>query len=440
MNRCRKALAAIVVVAGVGFSAPGRALDLETVLSQVASSNPSLEARRAMVEAARRRVGPAGAWSHPMIEVGVSNLPTTLEFDQDPMTMKMVGFTQRIPLFGSKGMSRRAASEAVKGESAGMRAASFELFGTAWVAYADAYYAAQLARHAEAHQGVMDRLVRSARARYEAGTGRLEDVLRSESERARTRADQVAFQSEERAAHSRLDAVRGVPPGQDGETLEPPPTSEVPADPATWFAAIDAAHPRLGTLEAQAARHRLDAQAARRMRWPDLELRGSYGRREDLAASPTHGPTTTVQEDLISASVGFMVPIFAGSRENAEAAEMEAMARAADSERRAAELSLREEVAAAHAAAMAARRTEALLADTVVVTQQRATDASWSAYTAGATDLWRVFEATHALYAEEIALVRTRQELARAQARMIALTGRSELFGIALPEVAEAPR
>lgn len=141
-----------------------------------------------------------------------------------------------------------------------------------------------------------------------------------------------------------------------------------------------------------------------------------------------------------SATVGFEVPIFAGQRQLAEGAELDAMARAAESDRRAAELDLRQRVVAAHAAAEAARRTAQLLADTVVTTERRALNASWSAYRVGATDLWRVLEATHSLYDGEIALARARQELARGAGRLLALTGRGDLLGVALPQVKEGAR
>jgi len=147
-----------------------------------------------------------------------------------------------------------------------------------------------------------------------------------------------------------------------------------------------------------------------------------------------------VQDNMFSATVGFMVPLFAAQRELSEAAEMDAMARAAEAERRAAELALRQELEAARAQAFAARRIVRLLADTVVVTQRRALDASWSAYSAGITDVWRVFEAAHTLYGEEVALSRALQDLARAQARIITVAARGDLVGARLPEVKRSER
>jgi outer membrane protein TolC len=368
-----------------------------------------------------------------MVEAGVVNVPTTGRFDEDMMTMKMLGVTQRVPLFGSNGLSRRSAREAVVAEGAVSQMSHYELYGAAWETYADAYYAGELARRAEGHRGVMDRLVQSARSRYESGNGRLEDVLRAEAERARTLADLAAYRAEERAAQARLAALRGAIPDGGVDSLAAPPLATIPASPAAWLAAVAPSHPRLRELDARVGRYRYAAQAARRMTWPDLELKGSYGWRETLAGGYP-------QDDMFSASVGFTVPVFASQRERSEGAEMDAMARAGEGERRAMELELREQVVAAHAAAAAAERTVHLLADTVVTTQRRAVDASWSAYSAGATDLWRVFESSHALYEGEIALTRARQDLSRAEARMLSLTGRGDLLGVALPAVREGER
>ena len=146
------------------------------------------------------------------------------------------------------------------------------------------------------------------------------------------------------------------------------------------------------------------------------------------------------QANMWTATLGFMLPVFAGQRELPEAASMDAMARASERDLRAATLDLDQQLRALHAIALADRRTVALLADTVVVTQRRAVAASWSAYNAGTADLWRVFEATHELYGEEVALMRARQDLARTEARLLAVTARGDLFGLTLPGIERSER
>src|SRR6266487_4638900 len=110
MFRNRAALVAVLVLWGAcAKPLPAPALDFESALRQVAEANPSLAARRAMVEAARRRIAPAGAWSAPMMELGAINCPTSGRFDMDPMTTKMVALSHRVPVFGPNRLSRRAA-------------------------------------------------------------------------------------------------------------------------------------------------------------------------------------------------------------------------------------------------------------------------------------------------------------------------------------------
>jgi outer membrane protein TolC len=416
-------IALAVAVWFAPFVGTARALDLETALARVAEANPTLAAQRAMVEAARRRIAPARAWSSPMLELGAVNVPPSGRFDQEPMTMKMVGVAQRVPVFGSNRLAGASARSAAEAQGAASEMTHYNLFAMAWQAYADAYYAGQMARRADVHQGEMDRLVQAARARYESGAGRLDDVLRAQAEQARTLADLASFRADAEAGRAGLDALMGSDPGAASDTLASPPTVRLAPDAAAWTAAVTPEHPHLRELAAEVERYRFAARASRRMVWPDLELRGSYGVREK-------------RDNMWTAMVGFMLPLFAGQRELSEGAEMDA----SQAELRAATLELQRQVTATHATALSDQRTVALLADTVVTTQRRALEASWSAYQAGSTDLWRVLEATHELYNEEIALLRSRRSLSQTEARLLAITARADLLGIELPAIQRSER
>ncbi len=426
MNGVRTLL--IAALLGTLMNVPAQALDLDTVFKEVVQSNPSLSAARTKIVAAEDRVGPAGAWPSPMVMLGAMNVPVGGGFDEQPMTMKQVSVTQRVPVFGRTGLARRAAGEGVVAEAAASEMAQYETLGMAWEAYARAYYASQRREVAQAHRHIMTRMVQSAHARYESGAGRLEDVLRAEAEEAQVLADLEMFKAEERAARADLDALRGRRAGGAPAPLDTLPVVRVPADAAAWQVAVSDQHPRLREFAARARNSRLAATAARRMAWPDLSLQFGYGFRETLVGNRP-------QDDMWTAMVGFQLPIFAGQRELQMGAEREAMASIADDQRHAEELHLRARVASIHAQAMAADRTVGLLADTVVVTQRRALDASWSAYTAGTSDLWRTLEAAHVLYMDEVALTRARESRARAEARFLALTGRGDLMGVTLPPV-----
>ena len=55
------------------------------------------------------------------------------------------------------------------------------------------------------------------------------------------------------------------------------------------------------------------------------------------------------------------------------------------------------------------------------------------AYASGLADLSRVLDAEHALYVQETALVRARQQVARSTAMLVSLAARADLVGLSLP-------
>ena len=424
---------AALLLSIVAWAPAAPALELEQVLAEVDAQDATLESHRHMARAAHARARRAGAWDAPMLDLMAENVPVGGGFDEDAMTMRVVGLEQRVALFGSRGLARKAAgrdAQAADAVASGMR---WERFAEAWMAYADAWSAGQRARAAAEHRGVMDRMAAAARARYESGRGRLDDMLRAEAERARLLADAATFAGEERAARARLDALRGREAGASAESLAAPPEWLAPESHAAWRG-IAESHPRVRAAAEREAARRGSAAAMRRMGWPELTLRASYGFRSDLMGA------LHPQDDMWSAGVGVMLPIGNGSRQGAEAAEMTSMADAAAAEQRAERLALAAETNALRERAAAARRVATLLADTVLVAQRRALQAAWSAYESGSTDLAGVLAAAHDSYNEELDVTRARQELAGLLARLLAVTARAELFGLRVPEPATALR
>ena len=411
-------------------------LPLWRVLEQVEAHDPALQASRHEAAAARSRIRRAGAWDAPMLEFMVENVPVSGRFDMDPMTMRVVGVEQRLDVLGARGLSRAAAREGARSEAARVEDRRFGRYAMAWQAYADAWFAGERAMAADDHREVMARMAAAARARYEAGRGRLDDLLRVEAERARIVADGVAFAAERKSALRQLAALRGLPDWPAGEVLEAPPETLLGGDAPVWGEVI-AAHPRVRAAASREAARRGSARSMRRMAWPELTVRASYGFRGTLAEVPLiHGVVQPAveQDNMWSAGVGIMLPIGTGSRQGAEASEMNAMADAAASEKRAEVLALTAELGALRIQAEAARRTVALLTDTVLVAQHRALAAAWSAYEAGSTDLTGVFDSAHASYAEELDVSRARQQLSRTLAQLLAVTARGDLFGLRVPE------
>jgi outer membrane protein, heavy metal efflux system len=430
MSWMRAARAVATLVLAVA-PATAHALDLAQALQDVAAANPMLAAGRAEADATRQRIGPAGAWRDPEVEIGRMRELMPTPHGPAMETMTMLGVSQRISIFGANGLSRGAARSFASGSDARVRARRREVLADAWMAYAAAWHAGERAAATRAHVVVMERAVWAARSRYGSGRGRLDEILRADAERARLGAAAEAHAAEAVGARAHLDALRGRDyAGLLADSLAPPPVPELPIDPAPLRAAVETGHPRLDELDAQAAGYRASASASRRTLFPELELHASVNLLED---DPVHGS----YDNEWSASVAFMLPLFASNDELAEGAAMEAMATGAESERRAAGLDLRARLAGALAVAEAARVRVETYTDTVVPAARTALESAWSAYGGGTMDLAAVLDVSHALYDQEIELSRAREAYTMACARVYELTGRADLLGIAMPHEEE---
>jgi outer membrane protein TolC len=345
------------------------------------------------------------------------------------MTTKMIGLVQREPLFGAKGLARRAGEQGVAADSATRDAMRREVLGETWKAYADAVAAVDQLKAARSHVGAMRRMADAARARYQAGRGRLGEPLHAEAQAAAIVADVARFETLEAEARARLATVTGFPSGRAYGPLDPLPAAQVGADVAAWRGAV-AEHPLVQARTAQHEQYQLAARSARRSVWPDLEMRASYGFREPLS---NNGHGSVEQDDMFSASVGFMLPLFGEDR--AMGREMDAMARAAEAEAVQTELELLASVESAVARARGSARVLSLI-DTVLVMHDRSLEAAWSAYSGGSADLAQALMAVHDRYENELEAADARRQLAYACADLVTLTGRPDLLGVTLPDPA----
>jgi hypothetical protein len=184
------------------------------VFADVLAHDPMIQAQGHETAAAAAKARRAGAFEAPMLELMVENVPTSGGFGMDPMTMRVVGLEQRVTVSGVRTLERRAAEGETRAQEAQRDDVRWQRLSLAWQAYADAYWAGQRARRRAITARCMDRMAAAAKARYESGRGRLEDMLRVESQRARIEADAVTFEAEAVGARARLAELRGL--GGDG--------------------------------------------------------------------------------------------------------------------------------------------------------------------------------------------------------------------------------
>lgn len=187
-DRARACVAALAAVAGALFTfalparvagqsahaararaMPSRDTALTDLLARAVSVSPRLRAARASVDASRARVSPAGTRPDPMLMAGVQNLPVREPGFGDEMTMKMVGVSQIIPLWGKLRLARTAAEREVVAAAAEVVAESLAVRAEATSAYFEIAFANRALEILERSRLVLLDLARVAEVRYGIG-------------------------------------------------------------------------------------------------------------------------------------------------------------------------------------------------------------------------------------------------------------------------------
>ncbi len=272
-----------VAVAAVAQPGNSDSLTLPQVIHEVLSRNDRVAAARFMQESAERKASSTGTWDDPMLMLAVENLPTSLDFKMDDMTMRVTGLSQSIPYSGYKGLERKAARADAQVSTAQLHITTLDLVTAAKQAYFDLYYRQANLRDLQQQHELLEQVVASTTAKLRTNQAGQDEVLTAQADLWRLESSLLSLQQQVDAARYNLNSLRGLEPNASVLPLATPVLSTPPDSPASWIESAEKSYPELRQLDHQAESYRLSATAARRMQWPMLTLFGSYGYRDGLS-------------------------------------------------------------------------------------------------------------------------------------------------------------
>lgn len=377
------------------------ALTLPEAVRTAQTSAPDVLVSAARASTARSEIGVAGIITSPRVTVGSTAESAVL----------VSSLFISLPVFGQRGASIHAAEALAAASRAGVDVTRLDArlaVTVAWVAMWLAEHEAEIAREVAARR---ERLLDIARIRLNAGAGSRLDVLRSETEARRARADADARREDIDAARARLCPLVGRDPftSQFAVAGDPPFASALPT--AASLESLVETHPV--TLRARASLHGADAIVARerRLRWPVLGVQ--FG-----ASLANRLPPPT---NDYSAALSFDIPIFSGplvTRAESQRAE-------AGSELSSAVAILRGRVMSARAEYLAADRRYGAAVREVLPAAREAADLATEGYRSGGLDLTATLAVEQALADARLAAVRAQADRGRAYAALEHGAGRA---------------
>lgn len=389
---------------------------LRELLEQAAERNPDVLAARGEFEAARSRVSPAAALDDPMLELGVVNLPVqSLSFREEDMTMKMIGFAQRVPYPGKRALRRDMAEREADAAESGVRELVNRVQRDVKAAYFDLALVDESVRLVEKNRRIVEQLLSVAESRYSVGQGAQADVLRAQTQLARMQDELIKLGAERPGMEADLNRALGSAQAPRVIEARLPRPQELALDLEALRRTARERRPWLAAQQSMLARNDKALELARKDYYPDFDFRVSYGQRDNFMDMR--------REDMISFTIAFNLPVWRGAKREPRVAEAQAMreqaARMYDARLNELDAMLRQQKANAEQALKSAR-----LYETAILPQARlAVEASLAAYKVGRVDFPMLLDSQMTVFSYETAYAASVTRQHKALAEIELLTG-----------------
>ena len=392
---------------------------LTTLVAEALANNPEIQAASRDRDAAQQRIGPAGALDDPMLELGVLNLPTSsLRFDREDMTMKMIGLSQRLPYPGKRGLREDVATKDAETVGYGFQETVNRVVRDVKTAYFDLSLTLEMTRLVEKNRLIVAQLLRITEGRYSAGMGRQTDVLKAQTQLSKMTDELIKLARERKTAEAELNRVLGRSATVAAPVAEQPQLREEILSMESLRETALTQRPQLRALQSIVSRNEKALDLARKDYYPDFDVRLSYGQRDRMPDGPR-------RSDMVSLTVAINLPVWRDNKRAPRVAESLAMRDQALSmyqvQRNELAAKLSQQVAVAEQNLKSAR-----LYQTTLLPQARLTvESTLAAYRVNQVDFLTLIESQMTVFTYEISLVTASANYNKALVEIDFLTGKS---------------
>jgi outer membrane protein TolC len=273
---------------------------------------------RAQGQAMRERAVMDGQLMDPELRLGLVNVPVdSFSLDEEDMTMLELGVSQEFTPRGVRRLSQRQMTqlaEAMEASALDRERQVRREVRRLWTQLAWLEGSRELLG---THQGWVDQLRKSARARYASGEGRQLDVLQAGLEAAMLREQQIDLDRDEAMYRAQLGFWIGPDEAATARPQGLPARAEL--EPLATLQARLAAHPQQLDFERRIEAAETSVGVARERRKPNWMLDLSYGFRQGDMETSMDGMREP-RPDMLSAMVTVGLPLFRGNRQDREVA------------------------------------------------------------------------------------------------------------------------
>ena len=358
---------------------------VESLLDYARNNNPEYASMRFEADAAGERVTPAGALPDPRLKIELMDI-TKMGEQNATLNPSRVGstqytLTQELPWYGKRDLKREIAELEAEGAQGRARGSWAEIAAQLKTAHAQLYLLNHNEQLTREILDLMARLEKIAQVRYAGGLAMQQDVIRSQVEQTGMRNDLIMLENDSNMLRARINMLLARPasaPIVSPDALRPIP-APAKLDYATLEERVRTRNPQLFADESKIKAAEKSRDLTYKNRYPDFTL----------GVSPIQYQSAIKEWELM---VELNIPLQQSSR-RAQERESESMLNAARSRKEATTNQVSAELAEALAGIEAARRTENLLANSLLPQAELTFKAALAGYETGKVDFATLLDA-----------------------------------------------
>ncbi|GAB4172116.1 MAG: TolC family protein [Calditrichia bacterium] len=277
---------------------------LDSLLSKAHNQNPLIKGKALQFKAAEEMIRASGALPDPMLSFALNNVPTdSYDLDQEPMTGKMVAFSQSFPFPGKLGLKEeisRMGSVSAKWELENTRIGiDFRVKKL----FFEIHFLDRAIEIVQKNQNLLQNFIDIAQTKYAVGKGIQQDVLKAQVEYSLFFDKIVTLKQMRESKVAQLDALLNLELNNTFPEINPLPEKLVDLDEnsITQFAIKN--NPVIKKIESLYEQNKFRTRLAKKNYLPDFTLGIAYTQREVLQ-------TGMGGVDFVSGSVGLKIPLY----------------------------------------------------------------------------------------------------------------------------------
>jgi cobalt-zinc-cadmium efflux system outer membrane protein len=348
-------------------------LRVDVLVAEARRSNPEIRAAEAQWLAARARPVQAATLPDPMLEVAYHNESLDeLALGETEFAWLSIGASQEVPFPGKLRLKREIATREAERAHTELRRVELEVVARLKMAYAEYAHLQEVIALIERNKLLLQKLARTAEARYAVGDAIQQDVLKAHVELSLLLDRETKLEQQRRSETARLNALLDRPPWAPLGSPEHPSASALTQTLEALTQAASVHAPELRSAELQISAGESSVSLARRSFFPDFQVRADYMHKAALLPEWEVG-------------VGISVPLYLAGRRGAldEARATLSAARASrDETRRRIEFRVKD----LYLRGRASERLVSLYGTTVLPQAQLALESATAAYQVGKVD------------------------------------------------------